>query len=199
MNLQLIQQRKKEDTMDTQPTFGRYTEIPADRMSKEQREAYEKAFGAGGSCPGPYKIWVESPALMDLMIPIREYSRKHFSLNDAEREIATVVTVSKIGSPFPICKHERIAEEAGIPAEKVERMITGLPVVFDDPRQQVIYEVATALLNSRYVTKGLYERALKLLGNKGVSDVTVILGYYSMVSYTLAFHDVPSSAEGMKR
>ena len=78
-------------------------------------------------------------------------------------------------------------------------MITGFPVTFDEPRQQTTYEVATALINSRYVTKRLYDRAVKLLGNHGVSDITLLLGYYSMVSYTLAFHDVPSHAEGLKR
>jgi 4-carboxymuconolactone decarboxylase len=70
-------------------------------------------------------------------------------------------------------------------------MIGGLPVSFDDPRQQVIYEVATALTNSRYVAKGLYERAVKLLGNNGVTDLTVLIGYFSMVSPTLMFYDVP--------
>ncbi len=78
-------------------------------------------------------------------------------------------------------------------------MITGLPVAFDEPRQQVTYEVATALVNSRYVAKGLYDRAVSLLGNNGVSDITLILGYYSMVSYTVAFHDVPAYAEGLNR
>lgn len=185
--------------MATQPTFGRYAEIPMDRMSKEQRDAYEKVSGTPGSRLGPYRIWAENPALVSLMIPIGVYYREHFSLNDAEREIATLLIVSKIGAPFPIYCHEQMAEEAGIPAEKVERIITGLPVAFDDPRQQVIYEVATALINSRYVAKGLYERAVKLLGNNGASDVAIVLGYYSMVSYTLAFHDVPSSAEGLKR
>jgi 4-carboxymuconolactone decarboxylase len=185
--------------MAMQPTFGRYSEIPTDQMSKEQREAYENAFGVRGRCPGPYKIWVENPALMNLMVLIRRYSTDNFSLSGIEREIATVLIVSRIGAPYPICTHERIAEEAGISAEKIERMITGLPVSFDDPRQQVIYEVAAALVNSRYVAKGLYERAVKLLGNNGVSDITLILGYYSMVSYCLAFHDVPSGAEGIKR
>ncbi|MBN9614114.1 MAG: hypothetical protein BGO25_03575 [Acidobacteriales bacterium 59-55] len=185
--------------MASQPTFGRYTEIPIDRMSKEQREAYEKVSNTPGSFLGPYKIWAENPALMNLMIPIGVYYKEHFSLNDAEREIATILVVSKIGVPFGICKHEQTAKEAGIPAEKVERMIIGLPVVFDDPRQDAIYEVTTALINSRYVPLGLYKRAVQLLGNNGVSDVTVILGYYTMVSYTLAFHDVPSNAEGLKR
>lgn len=185
--------------MASQPTFGRYSEIPTDQMSHEQREAYEKAFGVRGRCPGPYKIWVENPALMNLMILIRQYSTDNLNLSNIEREIATLLIVSRIGARYPIGTHERIAEEAGIPAEKIERMITGFPVSFDDPRQQVIYEVAAALIDSRYVTKGLYERAVKLIGNNGVSDITLILGYYSTVSYSLAFHDVPSGAEGIKR
>jgi 4-carboxymuconolactone decarboxylase len=187
------------------PTFGRYTEIPLAGMSKEQREAYETVSGARGTCPGPYKIWVENPPLLNLLNPIGVYYREHSSLNDTEREIATVLIVAKWGAPFAVCEHEWIAEgtsgysKAGIPAEKVEHMITGLPVSFDDPRQQVIYEVTTALIHSRYVAKGLYDRAIKLLTVNGVSDLTVMIGYYSMVALTLMFHDVPSCAEGLKR
>jgi 4-carboxymuconolactone decarboxylase len=78
-------------------------------------------------------------------------------------------------------------------------MIIGLPVSFDDPRQQAIYDVSMALVNSRYVPKGLYDRAVNLLGNNGVTDLTVLIGYFTMVALTLTFHDVPSLAEGMKR
>jgi 4-carboxymuconolactone decarboxylase len=187
------------------PTFGRYSEIPLDKMTVGQRKAYDYVMRERNTCPGPYKIWVESPAIMDLMVPIGAYYREHSGLNDAEREIATVLIVAKWGSAFASSEHEWIAEAtggystAGIPAEKVERMIIGLPVAFDDPRQQVIYEVSTALVNSRYVPKGLYERAVKLLGNNAVTDLTVLIGYFSMVSLTLMVHDVPSFAEGLKR
>jgi 4-carboxymuconolactone decarboxylase len=142
---------------------------------------------------------------MNLMVPLGVYYRKSSSLNDAEREIATVLIVAKCGAAFPVSEHEWIAEQtggysnAGIPTDKVERMIIGLPVAFDDPRQQVIYEVASALINSRHVPKGLYERAVKLLGNNGVTDLTVLIGYFSMVAFTLMVYDVPSLAEGMQR
>jgi 4-carboxymuconolactone decarboxylase len=187
------------------PTFGRYTEIPLDKMTVEQRTAYDCVMRERNTCPGPYKIWVESPPIMDLIVPIGAYYRERSGLNDAEREIATVVIVAKWGSAFACSEHEWIAEAtggystAGIPAEKVERLIIGLPVAFDDPRQQVIYEVSTALVHSRYVPKGMYERAVKLLGNNAVTDLTVLIGYFSMVSLTLMFHDVPSFAEGLKR
>jgi 4-carboxymuconolactone decarboxylase len=81
---------------------------------------------------------------MNLMVPIGTYYKKQSSLNDAEREIATTLVVAKWRSAFPVAEHEWIAEEAGVQSDKVERMIVGLPVAFDDARQQVIYEVTSA-------------------------------------------------------
>jgi len=59
--------------------------------------------------------------------------------------------------------------------------------------------MAIGLANSRWVAKGLYDRAVEALGHVGVTDVICLMGYYSMVSMTLAFYDVPAGAEGMAR
>jgi 4-carboxymuconolactone decarboxylase len=191
--------------MSSHPTFGRYTEIPLDKMTAEQRSGYDAIMRDRGLCPGPYKIWVEDPAVMKLMVPLGVFYRSGSSLSEAEREIAVVLLVAKWGAAFPISEHEWIAEgtsgysKAAIPAEKVERLIIGLPVDFEDARQQVVYEVASALIHSRYIPKGLYDRAVKELGNNGVSELSIILGYFTMVAFTLMFHDVPSLAEGLKR
>ena len=175
-------------------TFGRYVEIPFNEMTGEQRKGYDYVVRERGMCPGPYQIWVENPPLMNLMVPIGTYYKKQSSLNDAEREIATSLLVAKWRAAFPVAEHEWIAEKAGVESEKVERMIVGLPVAFDDPREQVIYEVTLALIDSRVLPKGLYERAVKLLGNNGLTDLTVLLGYYSMAAFTLMAYDVPACA-----
>lgn len=191
--------------MATHPTFGRYAEIPLDKMTAEQRSGYDAIMHDRGMCPGPSKIWVEDPAVMKLTIPLGVFYRTGSSLSEAEREIAVVLMVAKWGATYAISEHEWIAEgtggysNAGIPADKVERLIAGLPVSFEDGRQQLVYEVASALINSRYVPKGLYDRAVKELGNNGITDLVVIMGYFTMVAFTLMFHDVPSFAEGMKR
>jgi len=191
--------------MDQNPTFGRYIEIPLDEMSAEQRSGYDRIIHDRGMCPGPYKVWLENPAAMQLMVPVGVYYRSGSNLSEAEREIAVVLVIAKWGAAFPISEHEWIAEgtggysKAGIPADKVERMIVGLPVSFEDSRQQLVYEVATALINSRYVPKGLYDRAVQEVGNNGITDLAIIMGYFTMVAFTLMFHDVPSFAEGLKR
>ena len=184
--------------MEDQPTFGRYIEIPLSQMSAEQRKGYDYVMRERAMCPGPFKIWVENPRLMNLMVPIGTYFKKQSSLNNAEREIATTLLVAKWGAAFPVTEHERISEEAGVPAEKVDRMIIGLPVAFDDQREQVVYEVTSALINSRVVPNGVYERAAKLLGNNGLTDLTVLIGYYSMVAFTLMAYDVPANAPPLR-
>jgi hypothetical protein len=47
------------------PTFGRYAEIPVDRMTPEQRDGCRFLVeGPLGRLPGPYKVWVNNPKLM---------------------------------------------------------------------------------------------------------------------------------------
>ena len=78
-------------------------------------------------------------------------------------------------------------------------MLSGLPTSFEDEREQVIYEMATCLSNSRWVSKGLYDRAVKALGHEGITDAICLMGFYTSVSMTLAFYDVPAGAEEMER
>jgi 4-carboxymuconolactone decarboxylase len=74
-----------------------------------------------------------------------------------------------------------------------------LPASFDDEREQVVYEIATCLSNARWVSKGLYDRAVKALGHVGITDVITLMGHYTSVSLTLAFYDVPAGAPGIQR
>jgi 4-carboxymuconolactone decarboxylase len=85
----------------------------------------------------------------------------------------------------------------GLAPEKVEALIAGLPTSFDDPRQQVVYELAYTLAQPRVVPKGLYRRAKELLGDAGIVDVTMLMGWFTGVSLTLMAFDVPSNATGL--
>ena len=185
--------------MPETPTFGRYAEIPYDRMTPEQQQAYRSLIETRGRLPGPNKIYVHNPNLVKVMGPLGAYFRTGYSLSEREREIAVVIINSKFHSAYPTNAHERAAKAAGLPNAKVEAMLSGLPTSFEDEREQVIYEMATCLSNSRWVSKGLYDRAVKALGHEGITDAICLMGFYTSVSMTLAFYDVPAGAEGMER
>jgi 4-carboxymuconolactone decarboxylase len=186
--------------MSETPTFGRYAEIPFEKMSPEQQEGYKAMIEARGRLPGPTKIWVHNPKLAKVAGPFgAHFQPGQYSLSEREREIAVCVITSHWRSAYPTAAHERLAKAAGLPAAKVEAILGGLPTAFDDGREQIVYEMAIALSNGRWVSRGLHERAVKALGHVGITDVITLMGFYASVSMTLAFYDVPSGATGMER
>jgi 4-carboxymuconolactone decarboxylase len=186
--------------MPDKPTFGRYTEIPYDQMTPEQKDGYNAVIESRGRLPGPTKIWVHNPKLAKVAGPFgAHFHAGRYSLTEREREIAVCVITSKFHSAYPTSAHERRGKEVGLPADKVEAMLSGLPTSFGDEREQVVYEMAVCLSNARWVSKGLYDRAVKALGHVGITDVITLMGHYTSVSMTLAFYDVSAGAPGMAR
>ena len=84
-------------------------------------------------------------------------------------------------------------------APTVEAMAAGLPTGFDDPREQAVYEVAVSLAGNKLISQGLYERAVAALGHEGVTDMIVLMGYYTSVSLTMNFYAVPAGSPGLAR
>jgi 4-carboxymuconolactone decarboxylase len=187
--------------MPDTPTFGRYTEIAVDRMTPEQQEGFRYLVdGPRGRLPGPYKVWVHNPKLLHAAAPLgQHFTPGQSSLSEREREIAVVVITSKWHSAYPNNAHEKRGKEVGLPAAAVEAIIAGLPMSFDGAREQVVYEVAMALAGERLVPQGLYDRAVGVLGHEGITDVIVLIGYYTSVSLTMNFYAVPAGSPGLAR
>jgi 4-carboxymuconolactone decarboxylase len=162
--------------MPDTPTFGRYTEIPVEKMTAEQQAGYRLLVdGPRGRLPGPYRVW------------------------EREREIAVLVICSRWGSAYPTNAHERRGKEVGLPAAVVEAIVAGRPAVLTDKREAVVYDVALALANGRLIPQDLYDRAVEALGHDGATDLIVLMGYYTCVSLTMNFYAVPVSGGGTPR
>jgi len=187
--------------MSETPTFGRYAELPVDRMTPAQREGYRFLVeGPRGRLPGPYKVWVHNPKLVHAAAPLgQHFTPGQSALSEREREIAVLVINSAWHSAYPTAAHEKRGKEDGLPAASVEAIIAGLETSFADAREQTVYEVAMALVSGRLVPQGLYERAVAALGHEGVTDMIVLMGYYTAVSLTMNFYAVPAGSPGLAR
>ena len=197
------QQTGKTEVSQAEPTVGRFAEISYDQYTPEQQEAYRTLIEAEGLEPGaalpsaPLKIWMSNPKVSKALAPLILYLHPgRFSLSLRERELAVCILASKWHTPYTIYAHETFAKTSGMPPEMIDAVISGLPASFANEREQVIYEMATALANSRWISKGLYDRAVKTLGHAGITDITVLMGFYTAVSLTVGFYDVPAPLQG---
>ena len=149
-----------------------------------------------GLVPGPHRIWLANPTLSRAIVPTGEYYQNRSTLTKAEIEIVTNLITARWLSAYASYEHEKIGEAQGhLDPETVQRLIAGLPVSFEDPRQEVVYQVAYALVQPRPVPLGLYRKAKDRIGDAGLVDVAVLIGWFTMVSMTLAAFDVPANAD----
>lgn len=197
-------QKEASQQPEVTATFGRYNEIPYDQMTPQQQEGYHALALVEGdgspNLPGPLKIWVNNPALSQAMAPLATHFRPtHHSLTQREREIAVCVFTGKWHAPYSINAHVKIIEGLGLAAETAEALICDRPTSFHDQSEQMIYEIAVTVANSRWVPRSLYDRAVQTLGHDKITDVLVLMGFYTAISLTLNFYDVPAGEPGMRR
>ena len=165
-------------------------------MAPDMKAAYDFTKQVRGMVPGPHKIWLANPTLSQTIVPTGAYFQPQSTLTKAEIEIVTNLINGKWCAAYGNYEHEIIGHFlGGLAPEKVQALIAGLPTSFDDPREQAVYELTTALITPRVVPLGLYRRAQDLLGDAGIVDVTVLIGWYTGVSLTLAAYDVPANAD----
>ena len=177
-------------------TFGRYQETPVDEMPPDMKAAYEATTKLRGMVPGPHKIWLANPKLSQTIIPTGAYFQTESTLTKAEIEIATNLINGKWHVAYGNYEHEIIGHfVGGLASEKVAALIAGLPTSFGDPREQIVYELTTTLIAPRTVPLGLFRRARELLGDAGIVDLAILLGWYTGVAMSLAAYDVPAMAD----
>jgi len=114
--------------MPQTPSFGRYAEILHNEMTPKQQEGYRFAVETRGPLGGPNKIWIHNPKLAKVAAPFGgHFHAGKYSLTEREREIAVIIINSKWRSAYPTAAHERRGKEMGLPADKVEAMLSGIP------------------------------------------------------------------------
>ncbi|GAB2961604.1 hypothetical protein LWP59_25440 [Amycolatopsis acidiphila] len=83
----------------------------------------------------------------------------------------------------------RFTETRGIPAYDFTMALRGLV-----PGPHQIWLANPALSQT---TQDMFRRARDLLGEAGIVDVTVLMGWFTAVSLTLVAFEVPSDAVGL--
>lgn len=170
----------------------RIAPLDPDNLSPRQKEVHDTiASGPRGQVRGPLAIWLNRPDLADRAQALGQYCRYDSSLSPRLSELAILATARVWKSEFEWAAHKPIALKAGVSADIVEAIRLDKQPVFDKPDEAVVYEFATVLHTQRKVDDALYARAVEVLGQETVVDLTGLLGYYTLISMTINVFEVP--------
>ncbi|MDB5796380.1 MAG: carboxymuconolactone decarboxylase [Paucimonas sp.] len=191
----MLQEFPPLDPATGMPGPERMPMLPEDGMDEAQRNAAQALIaGPRGAVFGPFIPLLRSPDLMDRMQKVGEYLRFGSVLEPATAEFAILVVSRQWAQQFEWCMHYPLALQAGASQAVLDQLGQGARPQDMSPMQALVYDFCEELLRNRGIADVTYARALELLGERGVLELTALVGYFTSISMVMNVARTPPLA-----
>ena len=166
-------------------------------------EALQAAFDAetadsgGVVSSGPGSAMVNSPEMRRRANYLVNYLRDESSLNKKHQELAMILTARNMDCQFIWHAHAARARQQGISDEFVDNLRDGKPLPELPADEQTVVNYAAELFSNHRVSDATFQAAIEQFGALGLTELTTLFGYYSMLAFNANSFDidVPDSGE----
>jgi 4-carboxymuconolactone decarboxylase len=170
----------------------RYRELKHEELNEAQRRVWDDVVaGPRHAVPPPAHVWLNSPGLADHAHKLGAHVRFGTDFSPRLTEIAILVTARYWTAQFEWQAHARLARQAGLAEEVIAAIAERRTPVFTDPDEQLVYDFCSTFYQNHAVGDGLFEKVKQRFGERGLVDLTGLIGYYPFVSVTLNVFEVP--------
>jgi 4-carboxymuconolactone decarboxylase len=172
---------------DERAPMLRIPDLDEAALSPEQKKVYDAIVaGPRGAVRGPLRIWLHSAALAERAQDLGAFCRYHSSLPPRLSELAILVVAAFWRAGYEWAVHAPQALAAGIEPSAIDAIRQNRSPHLEQADAAAVYAFARELLESRQVREETYRKAAAELGDRGVVDLVGVLGYYGLVSMTIA-------------
>lgn len=174
------------------------------KLSAEQRPLYDdmragieknfrgfKAIGEDGALIGPWNPWLHEPKFGGPIWELIKAVSTSPTLPRPVREVAILVTGAKFRSAYEIYAHVIVAEQRGLPDDKLATIVAGQRPGDLTRDEAIAYDVAASLVEGHVLPELTYRQAVAAFGEHGAAELVYLVGVYCLVSVTLNGFDVP--------
>lgn len=170
---------------------------PAILTDAQRRVMDEVRAGRRGTVPANVLAWLPSPELAKRAAALGEFVRYETSLGARLSELAILVVARHWSCDYEWAVHAGEAAAIGVPADVIAAIARGATPALPDP-DAAVYDFAQELVATGRIAEATHTRVLDVLGDVGVVDLIGVVGYYTLVAFTLNGREVPAP-EGAPR
>lgn len=182
----------------------RLTRLRPDDLSPDQAETYAK-FTTGrraapdspfslvhpdGGLIGPPNGWLRSPPLAAALERLGGDLRFELQLSDRSREMAILLVAFHRDSPFELYAHRPAGRAAGLTENEISGLADRAEPQFQAAEERAVFVTTIALLDQRTLDDSAYRAAVSTLGERGLLELVVLVGYYDLIATQLAVFGV---------
>ena len=173
----------------------RFKPLTNDQLTPQQRTMVEHLLaGERGGTNGPFNVTLRSPEMGDLAQQLGAQLRFHTTLSKKLNEMAIFMTARFWDAQYEWVAHHKAALAAGLEPPVIDAIANGKRPASMDKDEEVIYNFANELLQTKQVSDASFQAAVAKFGERGAVDLTGVMGYYSFVSMMLNIDRYPLAA-----
>ena len=156
-----------------------------DSVTKGRRGASLDLINDEGGLIGPFNALLYGPKIGLRVSALGDALRFDSSLDRRLLELAVITVGAHWRANFEWWAHSRYAREAGVADDVIDAIAQGADPPIDRDDERTVYSFCRQLLNDSRVDDETYQAAVALLAERGVFELTALIGYYCLVSASL--------------
>lgn len=168
--------------------------IDPEHLDPAQVRVYNEIAGTRGRVAGPFTVLIHRPELADRVQRLGAYLRFEAAIPRDVAELAVLVVARTWESQFEWAAHETHARRAGLDDATIHAVRHLILEAIHDPRLRGVAEFAHALATSGGVPDATYASVLRDLGPDATVELSVQVGYYSLLAMVLGAHDLEAAS-----
>jgi 4-carboxymuconolactone decarboxylase len=160
--------------------------INEDHYSEAQKNAAAE-FVATRKTPvfGPFIPLIRSPELMLQAKDMGDYLRYKNSIGQKLSEFTILIMAREWTQDYVWFVHYPLAIKAGVKPDIAEAVFEGRRPKGMSPDEETIYGFVTELNATKRVSDSTFAEAQKLVGDRGIIDISGLQGYYTLIAMSL--------------
>ena len=177
--------------------------VPALRredIPEDQRSAFDGMVEQRGGVPttGPGSVMLNAPKVAERALGLALYLRTETSLPSRIRELGMLVSARENDCQFIWHAHAPVGRQAGLKDETVDalRDKKEIPGLEDDEAAVVNY--GQEFFRTRKVSQDTFDAALAHFGVLGLTELTNLMGCYSMLAFNVNAFGVELPADSLE-
>jgi 4-carboxymuconolactone decarboxylase len=178
--------------------------VPAE-LTEEQRQMYDAVVGgprrgtsglvdSEGRLGGPLNTLLYAPVLGTAQQGVGAALRFQISLSRRVVELVILAVAHDAQSEFELAAHEPMAHGVGLTHEQLAALSDRREPVLDDPVERIAWRTTIQLLATGELDDVAYEQAVGGLGERGLVELTTLVGYYRLLALQLRVFGITREA-----
>lgn len=154
-------------------------------VPEAKRPIFDAIAESRGRVGGPFAVLLNSPEVAGRAAHLGAYLRFESVLSPVQRELATLTAAREANCDYEWAAHTRLGRQAGVREEAIEAIANRAGLDGLTPEESAIVRYGRELLRAHRVSDETFEAARGRFGDQGVTDLTAMLGYYTMIACAL--------------